>query len=72
MLPLKSHSQNLCSKADFCIKKHKYRQAFILSEISFVSLHRQNMILYSEAELKSVTDAKNCTMYTIQFLSDEK
>lgn len=24
----------------------------------------------SEAELKLVTDAKNCTMYTIQFLSD--
>ena len=23
----------------------------------------------SEAELKLVTDAKNCTMYTIQFLS---
>lgn len=25
----------------------------------------------SEAELKLVTDAKNCTMYTIQFLSDD-
>ena len=24
----------------------------------------------SEAELILVTDAKNCTMYTIQFLSD--
>ena len=26
----------------------------------------------SEAELKLVTDAKNCTIYTIQFLSDNK
>ena len=25
----------------------------------------------SEAELKLVTDTKNCTMYTIQFLSDD-
>ena len=25
----------------------------------------------SDAELKLVTDAKNCTMYTIQFLSDD-
>ena len=25
----------------------------------------------SEAELKLVTDANNCTMYTIQFLSDD-
>ena len=25
----------------------------------------------SEAELKLVTDAKNCTMYTIQFLSED-
>lgn len=25
----------------------------------------------SEAELRLITDAKNCTMYTIQFLSDD-
>ena len=26
----------------------------------------------SEAELKLVTDAKNCTIYTIQFLSEDE